>query len=232
MSFFGFVINSSSPYNEKVPEGADLVLTQAATDKSATEPTTLYVQAEGLNKLIVCTLQWGRTDQARLDLIFESELDVTFSVVGKGDVHVSGYYVEQEGVSEFGSDDEGEEEEEEGEEMAIGSKKGSPTKRLQIAEDKSPAKKPKVEIPKASPKQEKKEEKGVEKPESPKTSKKEEPKKKKHQKRNLKRKKENQRKKKSLLLQRRNPLLKMEAKNQRKRKRKTKAKNEMKIDNS
>jgi len=144
MSFFGFAIKSNTSHPEKVPAGCNLVLTQAATDKSATEPTTLYCHTEEIkDKLVICTLTWGRTEQVRLDLIFESESNVTFSVSGKGDVHVSGYFVEEEMHPDFDSEDEEDEEEDvdEMESSPISNKKSPPGKRpLANAEQNSPKK--------------------------------------------------------------------------------------------
>jgi len=196
MSFFGFVIKSNSSHPEKVPAGCNLVLTQAATDKSASEPTTLYCQTEEIkDKLVICTLTWGRMEQARLDLIFESETDVTFSVSGKGDIHVSGYFVEEELPPDFDSEDE-EDEEDEVDEMEESSpilkkKEKSPQGKrpLSNAEQDKSAKKSKVESPKQeSPKTSKPETKSeptkTEKAESPKNEspKTESPKKKKDKK--------------------------------------------------
>jgi len=179
MSFFGFVIKSNSSHPEKVPAGCNLVLTQAATDKSAAEPTTLYCQTEEIkDKLVICTLTWGRIEQARLDLIFESETEVTFSVSGKGDIHVSGYFVEEELPPDFDSEDE-EDEEEEMDEMeaspVLKKKDKSPQGKRppsNAEQDKSP-KKAKVESPKQeSPKTSKPETKTeTSKTESPKTEK-------------------------------------------------------------
>jgi len=124
MSFFGFVVKSNSSHPEEVPRGCNLVLTQAATDKSASDPTTLYCQTDEIkDKIVICTLSWGRIEQARLDLIFESETKVTFSVSGKGDVHISGYFVEEELSPDFDSDEEDEEEVEEMESSPISKKK-------------------------------------------------------------------------------------------------------------
>jgi len=183
MSFFGFVIKSNSSHPEKVPAGCNLVLTQAATDKSASEPTTLYCQTEEIkDKLVICSLTWGRMEQARLDLIFESETEVTFSVSGKGDIHVSGYFVEEELPPDFDSEDEEDEEDvDEMESSPISKKKEkSPQGKRPLSnaeQDKSP-KKAKAESPKQeSPKTSKPETKSESaKTESPKTVKAESPK--------------------------------------------------------
>jgi len=123
MSFWGLIVKGGAKQKVEVPEEANLVVTQAAIDSTDKDPSVLYVESEGNPKLALATLANGRTEQARFDLIFESGAELTFSVKGKADVHLVGYYTSTGGMDDsdlddeydFGSEDEDEEEDLEGE---------------------------------------------------------------------------------------------------------------------
>jgi len=108
MSFWGQIVKGNSSYvhewKNELPI-CNLVLTQATIDRSASEPSTLYIETEGFDKLVLCTLSWGRCEQARIDLLFEAGREVKFSTVGKGDIHLTGYYVTEDTDQDFSDDD-------------------------------------------------------------------------------------------------------------------------------
>jgi len=102
--FWGLIVKGNTNQEEEVPQDFNLVLTQAAIDRSASEPSTLYIETEGFDKLALCTLSWGRCEQARIELLFDQKRKVKFSSVGKGDIHLTGYVVPNMD-QEFSDDD-------------------------------------------------------------------------------------------------------------------------------
>jgi len=106
MSFVGFVVKPGENFSYTVPEDVNLILTQAATNQSATSPTTLWVSARGVGKIVLCTLHWGHNEQSKLDLMFESERELEFSVSGgNGQIHLTGYTVTEEQFDDDDMDD-------------------------------------------------------------------------------------------------------------------------------
>jgi len=89
-------------------------VTQAAIDSNIKDSTILYVETQESPKLALATFAAGRSEQSRFDLIFDSTREVTFSVKGKAEVHIVGYYSANNGLDDeydFGSSDEDEDEE-------------------------------------------------------------------------------------------------------------------------
>jgi len=100
-AFWGKIVKGNLSHVQEIPNDCNLVLTQAAIDRVVSEPSTLYIEIEGFEKLALCTLSLGRCEQARIDLLFDKK--VKFSIVGKADIHLIGYMTEN--VDDF-SDDE------------------------------------------------------------------------------------------------------------------------------
>jgi len=61
-------------------------------NKGKRRTTTTTKKIEGEESFTVCTLSWGRQEQFHLDLQFEPERRVSFSVRGKGEIHLIGSY--------------------------------------------------------------------------------------------------------------------------------------------
>jgi len=98
MGFVGFVVSPGQEYRYTVPDDSNLVLTQAATNSTASTHSTLFVETEGdgVGKIVLCTLHWGKVEQTRLDILFEASRELKFSVDGKGQIHLTGYTIEEE----------------------------------------------------------------------------------------------------------------------------------------
>eukprot|EP01101_Sappina_pedata_P000619 TRINITY_DN10816_c1_g1_i1.p2 TRINITY_DN10816_c1_g1~~TRINITY_DN10816_c1_g1_i1.p2 ORF type:complete len:210 (-),score=143.41 TRINITY_DN10816_c1_g1_i1:204-833(-) len=105
MSFWGQIVSSAEKVKVQVPEDANLVVSQACVDDKEKGANTLFVETEGFPAIAICTLTSGKTDNSKLDLVFEAGREIEFSVKGKGAIHLAGYFSLEDGGDEFGEDE-------------------------------------------------------------------------------------------------------------------------------
>jgi len=112
--FWALELEPGQTYTQNPPY--PLHLTQIALDAKAkgSERNVVECMVDG-GKFTLGSLRLGSVEQFSVDLLFDGEKEVSFSVQGKSAVHLSGYYIFSEDDLEYLSDEE-EGEEEEGEE--------------------------------------------------------------------------------------------------------------------
>eukprot|EP01100_Stratorugosa_tubuloviscum_P014301 TRINITY_DN756_c0_g1_i2.p1 TRINITY_DN756_c0_g1~~TRINITY_DN756_c0_g1_i2.p1 ORF type:complete len:227 (-),score=144.45 TRINITY_DN756_c0_g1_i2:133-813(-) len=94
MAFFGHIAKAGQTTTVAVPEDENLVIVNATVAPGANkQPNTLFVEVDG-NKVALCTLTFGRYENVSLGVVFASETQVSFSVVGDSDIHLTGHFVE------------------------------------------------------------------------------------------------------------------------------------------
>eukprot|EP01071_Lankesteria_metandrocarpae_P007637 Lankesteria_metandrocarpae@DN4737_c0_g1_i2.p1 len=101
---FGAVIKPSEIVPVASDEGQLLHLSQACLNKPSSGITYLQIITEG-KKINVCALSKDKCEHAAFDLFIPCNSDVSFSVMGNNEVHVSGYF-EPEGDNELADEDE------------------------------------------------------------------------------------------------------------------------------
>jgi len=143
--FWAFVVKPGGdvPINTLL----DMVLTRAvlAADSTSTERSVLQVKSAG-ETVTLAHLVLNRKEQTNLNLVFSAEEEVVFSVVGKNDIHISGYYE----LPDISDDDELEmEEDDEDEEVPVAAPKeaqATSQKKRALSDTPAPAeKKPKTQ---------------------------------------------------------------------------------------
>eukprot|EP01117_Protostelium_nocturnum_P000379 TRINITY_DN10445_c0_g1_i1.p1 TRINITY_DN10445_c0_g1~~TRINITY_DN10445_c0_g1_i1.p1 ORF type:complete len:164 (-),score=92.87 TRINITY_DN10445_c0_g1_i1:150-641(-) len=119
-SFWGQIFKAGSSQEVQIPEDSVLTLTMLAFSGKEGSKAQVFVQTEGSEKVLLCTLREGTIDQIQTDLEFTGAQQTSFSVEGSGSVHATGFLSlqldDEEGFDFGGSDDEEEEESEEEEE--------------------------------------------------------------------------------------------------------------------
>jgi len=118
--FWSAVVVPGEAYTVEPP--LDLVLTRVtlAGDSTDTGRTVLNVATPEEDPITIALLTLNRKEQTNTNLVFSSEEEVTFSVVGKNKIHLSGYYELPENFNEEFDSDEDDYEEEDGEEHVHG----------------------------------------------------------------------------------------------------------------
>ena len=97
LAFWSVTVAEGKPTEVQPPEGYVLNLQQAALEGGVEKHSvlikvsTVSIEEEDINA-VIGTLRSGHTDQLSLGLVFGYEVPVTFTVAGKGTVHLSGYY--------------------------------------------------------------------------------------------------------------------------------------------
>lgn len=105
--FWGCSVKANKPH--VVPAGLSDVLkvSNIAITPKSNGRSSVYLQVADQSKILLSNLEVGKTDQVSVDLFVRVSDNVTFSLEGQGEVHVSGYF---EPDSEDMSDAEGNEE--------------------------------------------------------------------------------------------------------------------------
>merc|ERR1719183_1721545 len=93
-----------------------MVLKQAALapgDKISAEPSMLSIQVgSDATKFVLCHLAPGKCEQWAMDLGFAADEEVNFFLTGKNQVHLTGFFEDDEEDEEDFDDEEGEGDEE------------------------------------------------------------------------------------------------------------------------
>ncbi|EEA06520.1 uncharacterized protein CMU_010120 [Cryptosporidium muris RN66] len=90
--FCGLIIKPSQKVKLDPTQGEILHLSQACLSEPK-DNGRVYVQAIENNKAItICSLQKGTIEHASLDLFLSTGSDIELSVIGKNEVHISGFY--------------------------------------------------------------------------------------------------------------------------------------------
>ena len=131
--FCGLIIKPGQKVKLDSTQGEILHLSQACLSEPK-DNGRVYVQAiDNGNAYTICSLQKGTIEHANLDLFLSTSAEIELSIIGKNEVHISGFY-EPEMEEDFDDDDalmgmsdeeedEEEEEEEEEEEPELESSK-------------------------------------------------------------------------------------------------------------
>mmetsp|Transcript_27708 Transcript_27708/g.31952 ORF Transcript_27708/g.31952 Transcript_27708/m.31952 type:complete len:350 (-) Transcript_27708:156-1205(-) len=109
--FWGAVVKTGEPVKLFDVAETDILklCTAVLGTQEKTGKTTLIAEVEG-KKHVLAHLVADRTEQVSFDLYFKVDQDVTFSVQGKGEVHLGGYF-EPSGFDEDEDDEEDDEDE-------------------------------------------------------------------------------------------------------------------------
>ncbi|KAH9619762.1 hypothetical protein KSS87_018063 [Heliosperma pusillum] len=93
MTFWGVEVKPGEPFIFNCEElDGPLILTQATLGLgSSSKKSTLQVNVGDKNPIFLCTLLPGKSECFTLNLEFDEEEDVNFSVVGPTSIHLSGY---------------------------------------------------------------------------------------------------------------------------------------------
>jgi len=138
--FWGQHLKQAAPYKLSEHTASSLlhVSNVALSSDSASGKTKVWAHADG-HKVLITALEAGKYEHASLDLYFRVEQEVQFSVEGKGEVFIAGYY-EPETDNEFGDfDEEGSSEEEgNGPFKALEAKKGKKVAASESSEEEKP----------------------------------------------------------------------------------------------
>lgn len=113
MAFWGVEVKCGKPVTLNYDgEKRRLRLSQATLGFSSTSPTKKSVVQCNVGDrpgILLCSLLPGRKETCSLNLIFDEDEEVVFSVLGPSSVHLTGYYVPQnEGKGSYDSDTSGE----------------------------------------------------------------------------------------------------------------------------
>ncbi|CAN0891596.1 Peptidyl-prolyl cis-trans isomerase FKBP53 [Linum grandiflorum] len=98
MGFFGVEVKPEKPhpYHSDNAQGT-LYVTQATLGLGSSKERSILQCSRGHNSpIFLCSLLPGKTESCSLHLEFKDEL-VAFSVVGKRSIHLTGYFVSEEG---------------------------------------------------------------------------------------------------------------------------------------
>ncbi|KAH8582795.1 nuclear factor NF3 [Cryptosporidium sp. chipmunk genotype I] len=102
--FCGLIIKPGQKIKLDSTQGEILHLSQACLSEPK-DNGRVYVQAiDGGNAYTICSLQKGTIEHASLDLFLSTSADIELSVIGKNEVHISGFY-EPEMEEDFDDED-------------------------------------------------------------------------------------------------------------------------------
>lgn len=103
--FCGLIIKPGQKVKLDSTEGEILHLSQACLSEPK-DNGRVYVQAiDNGNAYTICSLQKGTVEHANLDLFFSTSAEIELSVIGKNEVHISGFYEPEMDEDEFDDDD-------------------------------------------------------------------------------------------------------------------------------
>ncbi|XP_074291415.1 peptidyl-prolyl cis-trans isomerase FKBP53-like [Silene latifolia] len=107
MTFWGVEVKPDEPFTLKSEDfGGTLMLTQATLGHgSSSEKSILQVKVGDKNPIFICSLLPEKSESFSLNLEFDEEDDVTFSVLGPTSIHLSGMFQEAEPEGEYDGDE-------------------------------------------------------------------------------------------------------------------------------
>ncbi|KAJ1604746.1 putative apicomplexan-specific protein [Cryptosporidium canis] len=103
--FCGLVIKPGQKVKLDSTQGEILHLSQACLSEPK-DNGRVYVQAiDNGNAYTICSLQKGTVEHANLDLFFSTSAEVELSIIGKNEVHISGFYEPEMDEEDFDDED-------------------------------------------------------------------------------------------------------------------------------
>ncbi|KAH9608564.1 hypothetical protein KSS87_004102 [Heliosperma pusillum] len=107
MSFWGVEVKPEEPFTLKSEDfDGHLMLTQATLGHgSSSKKSILQVKVGDKNPIFICSLLPEKSESFLLNLEFDEEDDVTFSVLGPTSIHLSGIFQEAEPDAEYDGDE-------------------------------------------------------------------------------------------------------------------------------
>jgi len=108
--FWGTILKHGNAFKIEEKEGQNLLhISNVALSGTSEGKTSLFAKVEG-KKHLLTSLEHGKHEHVFLDLYFRAEQKVEFTVEGKGEVHLSGYFEpdsdDADGLDEDISDEE------------------------------------------------------------------------------------------------------------------------------
>ncbi|XP_068740450.1 46 kDa FK506-binding nuclear protein-like [Montipora capricornis] len=103
--FWGVTLDSGKRYTQTVEKSFHLSMAALGFQNCSTLPVTVMVEVDKA-QFALCTLQPGKIPQQSLDYCFTEGEEITFFMEGPGDVHLTGYLMEEPNALEFEEDEE------------------------------------------------------------------------------------------------------------------------------
>ncbi|XP_029192311.2 46 kDa FK506-binding nuclear protein-like isoform X1 [Acropora millepora] len=103
--FWGVTLDSGKRYTQTVEKSFHLSMAALGFQNSSSSPVTVMAEVDKA-QFALCTLQPGKIPQQPLDYCFTEGEEITFFMEGSGDVHLTGYLMEEPNTLEFEEDEE------------------------------------------------------------------------------------------------------------------------------
>ncbi|KAK2548703.1 46 kDa FK506-binding nuclear protein [Acropora cervicornis] len=103
--FWGVTLDSGKRYTQTVEKSFHLSMAALGFHNCSTSPVTVMAEVDKA-QFALCTLQPGKIPQQPLDYCFTEGEEITFFMEGSGDVHLTGYLMEEPNTLEFEEDEE------------------------------------------------------------------------------------------------------------------------------
>lgn len=98
--FWGVTLDSGNRYTQTVEKSFHLSMAALGFQNFSSVPVTVMVEVDKA-QFVLCTLQPGKIPQQPLDYCFTEGEEITFFTEGPGDVHLTGYLMEEPSTLEF-----------------------------------------------------------------------------------------------------------------------------------
>ncbi|KAJ7384492.1 hypothetical protein OS493_021121 [Desmophyllum pertusum] len=105
MMFWGVTLDPGKRYTQTVEKSFHLSMAALGFQNCSSTPVTVMVE-EDKAQFALCTLQPGKLPQQPLDYCFTEGEEITFFTEGPGDVHLTGYLMDEPNALEFEDDEE------------------------------------------------------------------------------------------------------------------------------
>ncbi|XP_073242601.1 46 kDa FK506-binding nuclear protein-like [Porites lutea] len=103
--FWGVTLDSGKRYTQTVEKSFHLSMAALGFQNCSSLPVTVMVEVDKA-QFALCTLQPGKIPQQPLDYCFTEGEEITFFMEGPGDVHLTGYLMDEPNALEFEEDEE------------------------------------------------------------------------------------------------------------------------------
>ncbi|XP_020619996.1 46 kDa FK506-binding nuclear protein-like [Orbicella faveolata] len=102
--FWGVTLDSGKRYTQTVEKSFHLSMAALGFQNCSSTPVTVMVEVDKA-QFALCTLQPGKIPQQPLDYCFTEGEEITFFTEGPGDVHLTGYLMDEPNTLEFENDE-------------------------------------------------------------------------------------------------------------------------------
>jgi len=102
--FWGVTLDSGKRYTQTVEKSFHLSMAALGFQNCSSMPVTVMVEVDKA-QFALCTLQPGKIPQQPLDYCFTEGEEITFFMEGPGDVHLTGYLMDEPNALEFEEDE-------------------------------------------------------------------------------------------------------------------------------